>query len=96
MEEERMSTEFLMKNIANTQVSLRFSTNTVMKYKETQVLTRSHFKRIDYQAEYLSLCLQVFSLADIIGSLGGCLGLFFGFSCLKAAQALFRNLKLKM
>ena len=89
-----MSTEFLMKNIANTQVSLRFSTNTVMKYKETQVLTSSFFKvRLP---RLISLCLQVFSLADIIGSLGGCLGLFFGFSCLKAAQALFRNLKLKM
>ena len=94
MEEERMSTEFLMKNIANTQVSLRFSTNTVMKYKETQVLTHSLVKV--RSPSRISLCLQVFSLADIIGSLGGCLGLFFGFSCLKAAQALFRNLKLKM
>ena len=38
MEEEKMSREFLNQNVANTQLSLRFSTNTIMKYKEVQVV----------------------------------------------------------
>ena len=38
VEEERMSKEFLSQNVANTQLSLRFSTNTIMKYKEVQVV----------------------------------------------------------
>ena len=35
--------------------------------------------------------LQVFDFADIIGSVGGSLGLFLGFSCLALAQALLRR-----
>ena len=38
VEEEKMSKEFLSQNVANTQLSLRFSTNTIMKYKEVQVV----------------------------------------------------------
>ena len=33
-----MSKEYLLQNAANTQLSLRFSTNTIMKYKEVQVV----------------------------------------------------------
>ena len=38
VEEEKMSKEFLNQNVANTQLSLRFSTNTIMKYKEVKVV----------------------------------------------------------
>ena len=38
VEEERMSKEFLAQNYANTQLSLRFSTNTIIAYKEAQVV----------------------------------------------------------
>ena len=44
VEEERMSKEFLLQNYANTQLSLRFSTNTIMKYKEVQVVANKRSK----------------------------------------------------
>ena len=86
-----MSKEFLQQNAANTQLSLRFSTNTIMKYKEVQVVAN---KRSEYRSMLIFVLtyLQVFDFADIIGSVGGSLGLFLGFSCLASAQALLRKL----
>ena len=88
-----MSKEFLLQNYANTQLSLRFSTNTIMKYKEVQVVIS---KIICFNSQCSSIIvltsLQVFDFADIIGSVGGSLGLFLGFSCLASAQALLRKL----
>ena len=86
-----MSKEFLLQNYANTQLSLRFSTNTIMKYKEVQVVI-SKIICLNSQCSSIIVLtsLQVFDLADIIGSVGGSLGLFLGFSCLASAQALLR------
>ena len=38
------------------------------------------------------MLLKVVDLVDLIGSVGGSLGLFLGFSCLAAAQALIQKI----
>ena len=44
-----------------------------------------------YNIHATALVLKVLDLADIVGSVGGALGLFLGFSCLASIQSLLKR-----
>ena len=44
-----------------------------------------------YNTHATALVLKVLDLADIVGSVGGALGLFLGFSCLATIQSLLER-----
>ena len=44
-----------------------------------------------YNIHDTALVLKVLDLADIVGSVGGALGLFLGFSCLATIQSLLKR-----
>lgn len=71
-----------------TLLSLWFSTNTVTNYKDVlvEIINILHFILCMY------IFMQVMDASTIVGSVGGSLGLFLGFSCLATAQAILHKL----
>ena len=75
----------------NFQVTMKFSTNTVLIHEEKEVC----YMMIDSLTYLITrgFEFQVLDFAGIVGSVGGSLGLFLGFSCYATAKELIKRLK---
>ena len=77
--------------LGDTFFSLWFSTNTIMQYKEVLVVKLKLQKIFNHEYLTRDLFMQIMDVPTIVGSVGGSLGLFLGFSCLATAQSLLRK-----
>ena len=77
--------------IGSTFLTLVFSTNTITRYKEVLVRILNILKNVCICLTR-NILMQVMDLSTIVGSVGGSLGLFLGFSCLATAQAALRKM----
>ena len=72
-------------------LTLWFSTNTITNYNEVLVRILNMLKNV-CKCLTGNMLMQVMDLPTIVGSVGGSLGLFLGFSCLATAQAALRKM----
>ena len=77
--------------LGSTVLTLRFSTNTITNYKEVWVRILNILKNVCICLTR-NMFMQVMDASTIVGSVGGSLGLFLGFSCLATIQAILQKL----
>ena len=75
----------------DTGLTLIFPTHTVLEHKEKKVIynMKPFYNTLIHLKTFV---LKVLDLADIVGSVGGALGLFLGFSFLATIQSLLNKM----